>query len=72
MKFEFEIQGKYGKKWEMVCTEETKEEAIAQLKCYNENEPNYAHRIKKIAIKDLKTEFDQMAKILNKSKEVIE
>lgn len=42
---EFDIQGNYGQGWETVCTEESYREARAQLRCYNENEPQYAHQI---------------------------
>jgi hypothetical protein len=49
---EWEIQGYYGGDgWEAVTTEETRAAARDQLKCYNNNEPNIAHRIKKIRIK---------------------
>ena len=41
---EFEIQGHYGQGWECVTTEETRKEARAQLRVYNDNEA-YPHRI---------------------------
>ena len=44
---EWEVQGNYGYGWEMVTTEETRADAKAMLRCYNENEPKYEHRIKK-------------------------
>ena len=44
----YEIQGNYGMGWEYLTTEDTKEEAIEMLECYDENEPNFRHRIKKI------------------------
>ena len=44
---EWEIQGNYGYYWEMVTTETNRKDAKAQLKCYNENEPEYPHRIVK-------------------------
>ncbi len=52
---EYEIQGNYGQGWEMVTTESTRKEAKAQLKCYNENEPN-PHRIvaKRVKIEGVK------------------
>jgi hypothetical protein len=50
---EYEIQGNYGYGWEMVTTEETRQAAKEQLKCYRENEPNAAHRIVKIRVKKL-------------------
>ena len=47
---EFEIQGNYGQGWECVTTETTRAVAKAQLKCYNESEPN-PHRIIKKRVK---------------------
>lgn len=45
---EWEIQGNYGTYgWETVTTETTRAEAKAMLRCYNENEPQYPHRIVK-------------------------
>jgi hypothetical protein len=43
---EYEIEGNYGYGWEVVTTEETYREAREQLKCYRENEPQYAHRLR--------------------------
>jgi len=43
---EWEVQGNYGQGWEMVTTEETFKDAKTQLKCYNENETQYPHRIR--------------------------
>lgn len=43
----YEIQGFYAGEWETVTEEETWKEAKVQLKCYNENERMYPHRIKK-------------------------
>ena len=49
---EFEVQSYYpGSGWECVCTEETRQEARAQVKCYRENEPNRAHRVVKKRVK---------------------
>ena len=42
----WEIQGNYGFFWETLCCETTRKDAKAQLRCYNENEPQYAHRIR--------------------------
>lgn len=40
---EFEIQGYYpGQGWECVTTEETRQAAREQIKCYRENEPGTA------------------------------
>jgi len=49
---EFEIQGNYGygNGWECLITEETREAARGQLKCYQENEPGTAHRIKCVRV----------------------
>ena len=44
-KYEYEIQGNYGYGWEMICSEETFDEAINMRKCYDENEPNILHRV---------------------------
>lgn len=44
-KDEWEIQGKYEDVWERVTSEETLREAKEQLRCYNENEKGYEHRI---------------------------
>ena len=43
----FEIQGNYGCGWETLLEEETLSDAKKQLRCYNENEANYPHRIKR-------------------------
>lgn len=43
----FDIQGDYGCGWETVCEEETLADAWKQLHCYNKNETQYLHRIKK-------------------------
>ena len=48
---EFEVQGNYGGGWECVCSEDTRREAVLQLRCYNENEPQYPHRLIKRRIK---------------------
>lgn len=44
---EYEVQGNYNGTWERLTTEDTQKEARAMLKCYNENEPHYPHRIVK-------------------------
>ena len=46
-KIEYDIQGNYGFGWETVTCEETLAEAKKRLAEYNENEPKYAHRIKR-------------------------
>ena len=35
----------YGHGWEDTTEEETRAEAVAQVKCYRENQPEYPHRI---------------------------
>lgn len=47
--YEFEIQGYYsdGCGWETVTTEATMEEAREMLHCYDINEPQFPHRIRK-------------------------
>ena len=47
---EWEVQGNYGHGWECVTTEESRKDALTQLRCYNENEP-YPHRIIKKRVK---------------------
>lgn len=44
----WEVQGFYYGEWESLTTEETRSEAIAQKKCYDENEREFPHRIKKV------------------------
>jgi hypothetical protein len=44
-KDEFTIQGNYGYGWEDVTAEDTHKEARLRLKEYNDNEPQYQHRI---------------------------
>jgi IS1 family transposase len=44
---EFSIQGNYGGGFEDVITEDNYKDARTQLKCYNDNEKEYAHRIVK-------------------------
>jgi len=43
---EYQVLGNYGEGWEEVITEETRTEALARLKEYRENEPEYAHKLK--------------------------
>ncbi len=44
----WEVQGFYYGEWARLTTEETRSEAIAQKKCYDENEREFPHRIKKV------------------------
>lgn len=48
--YEYEVQGYYGKEhgWEAVTTEETREEAEARLREYNENELGTPHRVRRV------------------------
>jgi hypothetical protein len=47
--YEYVIQGDYGygHGWEDLCAEETREEANARLREYNENEPQHPRRMVK-------------------------
>jgi hypothetical protein len=42
---EYEVQGNYGYGWDMVTTEESKAEALQQLKVYRLNERTASFRI---------------------------
>lgn len=42
---EFIVQGHYGQGWEDLTSEDTHRAAREQLRCYNENETNYPHRV---------------------------
>ena len=46
----YAVQGYYSRHygWETVCEEETRAEAIGRLREYDENEPQYAHRIRRV------------------------
>lgn len=44
----WEVQGLYCGEWERLTTEETRSEAVAQKKCYDENEQGVFHRTKKV------------------------
>jgi hypothetical protein len=48
MAWEYEVQGNYGAGWETVTTEATNAEAKAQRRVYDENEPQYPHRVKRV------------------------
>lgn len=50
IEYEFDILGNYGYGWEVVTCEATREEALQRLKEYNENEPQYAHKIKRVKV----------------------
>jgi hypothetical protein len=42
---EYIVQGAYGYGWEDVTAEDERKEALARLREYRENEPQYPHRI---------------------------
>jgi len=48
---EYNIEGYYQGQWETVTCEETRTAAKEQIKCYRENEPGTAFRIKKSRVK---------------------
>jgi len=48
---EYNIEGFYAYGWETVTCEDTWREAREMLKCYRENEPGTAFRIKKARVK---------------------
>lgn len=48
---EWHIQGYYFGTWETLTIEDSKKEAYTMLHCYNENEPNILHRVKKVRVK---------------------
>ena len=48
---EYVVQGLYDGSWEDLTYEDSYKEARNMLKCYNENELNYSHRIIKRRIK---------------------
>lgn len=48
---EYEVLGAYGQGWEVVTTEDTRAEARARLKEYNDNEPGIAHIIRTRRVK---------------------
>lgn len=51
--FQYEVEGLYGdRKWDHLVTEDTPEAAKATLREYDENEPQYRHRVRKVAVKD--------------------
>ena len=47
----YEVQGKYAGYWEAVCTEDTLKEAKQRLMEYDENEPRYEHRLKRVRVR---------------------
>jgi hypothetical protein len=51
MAYEYEVQGNYGQGWEMVTTEDDPNEAKKRLQEYDENEPQYPHKIVKKRVK---------------------
>lgn len=53
MNYEYDIEGYYEGSWETVTCEPTRAEAVEQKKCYQENEPGTAFRIKKVKERDV-------------------
>lgn len=51
-KYEWVLQGNYGYGWDDLVTYESKEEAQEDYKTYREEEPEFAHRIRKRLIKE--------------------
>lgn len=49
--YEYEVQGNYGYGWDLLTTENTKEEATDMKNCYDQNEPRVPHRIVRKIIK---------------------
>lgn len=47
------VSGNYGEGWERLCVEDSKKEAEERLKEYDENEPEYPHRIMPRSVKFL-------------------
>lgn len=47
----WEVQGCYCGEWECLTEEESRKEAREMLKCYDDNERNYPHRIVKKRVK---------------------
>ena len=48
MTYEYELQGNYGYGWDILTTEATKGEALAQKRTYQENESGASYRIKRV------------------------
>lgn len=48
--YEREVQGFYAGYWECLTTEDTKDEAVFQKQCYDENECGVPHRIKRVRV----------------------
>ncbi len=48
---EYESQGFYYGEWELETTESNYRDAKIQIKLYRENQPEVAHRIKKIRVR---------------------
>ena len=46
--FDWYLLGKYNGKWEVLFECENEQDALKQLACYDENEPQYLHKIKSV------------------------
>ena len=47
---QWSVEGHYGRThgWEVLCTEDTHEEAMQRLAEYDLNEPGYRHRVRRV------------------------
>ena len=62
--FEWYLLGKYNGKWEVLFQCEDEEDAMAQLACYDENEPGNLHKIKSVKTsRGLLKTFDILNKV---------
>ena len=51
--YQYEVEGLYGgRKWDHIVTEDTPQDAAKTLREYDENEPQYPHRVRKVKVKD--------------------
>lgn len=56
--YEWEIQGLYSGCWERLTTEDTRDDAISQKQCYDENEHGILHRIKRVRVQIIGMKFE--------------
>lgn len=56
--YEWEVQGFYAGYWECLTTEDTKDEAVFQKQCYDENECGVPHRIKRVRVQIVGMKFE--------------
>lgn len=48
---EWRLLGNYGYGWDVILTEDTRAEALEQLKTYRENEPGIMHILERVRVK---------------------